>query len=90
MNLTKFGSPHLDTPSSRYEILKCVTKSVKINQEKHFKYRLTARTRGSTGPMRQQHTEQGRCLTGEKLTNDEVTGGSVTTDVFLNSTRTYR
>ena len=29
MNLTKFGSPHLDTPSSRYEFLKLVTKSVK-------------------------------------------------------------
>ena len=26
----------------------------------------------------------------EKLTNAEVTGGSVTTDVFPNSTRTYR
>ena len=26
----------------------------------------------------------------EKLTDGEVTGGSVTTDVFPNSTRTYR
>ena len=29
MNLTKFGSPHLDTPNSRYEFLKFVTKSMK-------------------------------------------------------------
>ena len=28
-------------------------------------------------------------MTGEKLTDGEVTGGSVTTDVFPNSTRTY-
>ena len=34
MNLTKFGSPHLDTPNSRYEFLKFVTKSMKkINKE---------------------------------------------------------
>ena len=29
-------------------------------------------------------------MTGEKLTDGEVTGGSVTTDVFPNSTCTYR
>ena len=35
MNPTKFGYPYLDTPSSRYEFLKFVTKSVKkINKEK--------------------------------------------------------
>ena len=28
-------------------------------------------------------------MTGEKLTDGEVTDGSVTTDVFPNSTRTY-
>ena len=47
MNQTKFGSPHLDTPSSRYEFLKYVTKYMKINQEKHFKYRMTAGTHPS-------------------------------------------
>ena len=45
----------------------------------------TAGTRGSTGPTRQRHTEQGHGLTGEKLADGEVTGGSVTTDVFPNS-----
>ena len=29
-------------------------------------------------------------MTGEKLADDEVTSGSVTTDVFPKSTRTYR
>ena len=29
-------------------------------------------------------------MTGEKLTDGEVTGDSVTTDMFPNSTRTYR
>ena len=34
MNPTKFSSPHLDTPSSRYNFCKLVTKSVKkINKE---------------------------------------------------------
>ena len=35
-NPTKFGSSHLDTPSSRYKFLKFVFKSVKINTQKHF------------------------------------------------------
>ena len=61
---------------------------MKINQEKHFKNRLTAGTHGSTGPTCQQHTEQWHGLTNEKLTDSEVTGGSVTTDVFPNSTHT--
>ena len=40
MNPTKFGSPHLDTPSSRYEFLKFVTKSVnKINKENQISNR---------------------------------------------------
>ena len=90
MNLKKFGSPHLDTPSSRYEFLEFAFKSVKINQEKHFKYQLTARTRGSMGPTHQQHTKQGHGFTGEKLIDGEVASGSVTTDVFPNSTHTYR
>ena len=38
MNPTKFGSPKLDTPNSRYKILKFAFKFVKINEEKHFKY----------------------------------------------------
>ena len=63
MNLTKYGSPHLDTPSSRYEFSKFVTKSVKkINKENQISnqalqlgapgvytpLRLTTRPHGST------------------------------------------
>ena len=84
MNLTKFGSPHLDTPSSRYEFLKFAFKYVKINQEKHFKNRLIAGTHESTGPTCQQHIEQGRSLTGGKLVDGEVTGV-----VFLTLLHTY-
>ena len=45
MNPTKFSSPHLDAPSSRYQFLKFVTKSVKkFNKEKsNFKSGATAR-----------------------------------------------
>jgi len=48
MNLTKFGSLHLATPSSRYECLKFAFKSVKNKSRKHFKNRLTL------GPMSQR------------------------------------
>ena len=37
-----------------------------------------------------RETEQRHGLTSEKLVDGEVTGGSVTTVVFPNSTRTYR
>ena len=74
MNPTKFGSLNLDIPSSSYKFLKFAFKSVKINQEKHFKYCLTAGTHGSTGPTRQRHREQGRGLTDSKLVDGEVTG----------------
>ena len=33
INPEKFGSPHLDTPSSRYKFLKFATKSMKINKK---------------------------------------------------------
>ena len=35
MNPTKFGSPHLDTPSSRYEFLKLVFKSMKNKKNQY-------------------------------------------------------
>ena len=89
INPTKFGSAHLDTRSSRYEFLKFVTKSMKINQEKHFKYQLTTRTHGSTGPTRQRHIEQGRSLTGDKLIDGEVIGSKVTSVVFPTLLHTY-
>ena len=58
----KFGSSHLDTPSSRHKILKLATKSVKTNKENQISNRelqlgapglyttevLTTRPRGST------------------------------------------
>ena len=37
MNPTKFGSPHLDTPSLRYDFCKMAFKYAKINTQKHFK-----------------------------------------------------
>ena len=33
MNPKKFGSPHFDTPSSRYNFYNFATKSVKTNKE---------------------------------------------------------
>ena len=33
MNLTKFSSPNLDTPKSRYQFFRFASKSVKINKE---------------------------------------------------------
>jgi len=74
---TKIGSLNLDIPSSSYNFLKFAFKSMKINQEKHFKYWLTAGTRRSMGPTRQRHKEQGHGLTGGKLVDDEVTDGEV-------------
>ena len=47
MKPKKFGSPHLDTPSSRYEFLKFAFKSVKINLENNSKNRLTPGARMS-------------------------------------------
>ena len=37
MNLTKFSSPHLDTPNSKYDFCKFATKSMKTNKENHSK-----------------------------------------------------
>ena len=39
MNLTKFSSPHLDTPSSRYNFCKFATKSMKTNKENQISNR---------------------------------------------------
>ena len=89
MNAKKIGSPHLDTPSSRYNFYKFAFKHVKINHEKHFKNRLTAGTRGSTGPTRQRHIEQGRGLTVDKLVDGKVTDGEVTRVVFPSLLHTY-
>ena len=37
MNPVKFGSPHLDTPNSRYDFWKFATKSVETNKENYSK-----------------------------------------------------
>ena len=47
---TKFGSPYLDTPSSRYEFLKHAFNSAKINQKIKTSHRLTAEARGQWDP----------------------------------------
>ena len=67
MNPTKFGSPHFDTRSFRYEFLKFLTKSVKkINKENQISnralqlgapgvytpLRLMTGSRGQHGPTR--------------------------------------
>ena len=49
MNPAKFGSPHLDTPSSRYKFLKFAFKSVKINKENQISNR--AQQLGAPGPV---------------------------------------
>ena len=41
MNPTKFRSPHLDTPNSRYKFLKFAFKYVKINKENQFQIELS-------------------------------------------------
>ena len=52
MNLAKFGSPHLDTPSSRYKFFKFAFKSVKINKENQISNR--AQQLGAPGPVHQE------------------------------------
>ena len=59
-NPTKFGSPKLDTPSSRYEFLKYAFKSRKINQKFTSSHRLIAGARGQRGPTCQQDQNKGQ------------------------------
>ena len=59
MKPTKFGSPHLDTPRSRYEFLKHAFKSGKINQKIKTPHKVTARAHGQRGPTRQQDQDRG-------------------------------
>ena len=86
MNPTKFGSPHLDTPNSRYDFCKFATKSMKTNKENHSKIRNILHTPGlythcgwQQGPTVNvtpcdRHIEQGHGLTGDKLIDGVVTG----------------
>ena len=51
MNPTKFGSPHLDTPNSRYDFCKFATKFGKTNKEKsNFNSGPAARCTRSSAP----------------------------------------
>ena len=50
-NPTKIGSLNLDTPSSRYEFLKHVFKSMKTNKKIKESLRLTDGARGQRGPL---------------------------------------
>ena len=56
MNPTKFGSPHLDTPSSRYEFEVCI-QICENKSRKQFKNRLIAGARKSTGPCQRHRAE---------------------------------
>ena len=49
MNPAKFGSLKLDTPNSRYQVLKFAFKSVKINKENQISNR--AQQLGAPGPV---------------------------------------
>ena len=51
MNPTKFGSTHLDAPSSRYEFLKHAFKSVKTNKKSKNTQRLTDGAHGQRDPL---------------------------------------
>ena len=49
VNLTKFSSPNLVTPNSRYKFLKFAFKFIKINKENQISNR--AQQLGAPGPM---------------------------------------
>ena len=81
MNPTKFDSPYLDTPSSRYEFLKHAFKSVKtikksITTQTYRWGPLVSRTQVSAIP------EQRRCFDQRYLTSSEITGDDSDTNVF--------
>ena len=89
MNPTKFGSPYLNTPSSRYEFLKHAFKSMKTNQKSNNTQTdrwgsLVSRTHTSVTP------EQRRCSSQPYLTGGEITGDAYDTNVFLSSSRVDR
>ena len=51
MNITKFNSPNLNTPSSSYKFHNLVFKSVKTNKKIKESLRLTDGARGQRGPL---------------------------------------
>ena len=78
MNPTKFGSPKLDNPSSRYQFLKFAFKSMKINQKNHFNSNLQL---GSTvnGSHPSARPAQSMAFDRQELIVDKVTGDEVFT-----------
>jgi len=77
-NPTKFVSPKLDTPSSRYEFLKHAFKSGKINQKIKTSHRLIVGARGQRDPPVSE-TKIGDSANRRELVDGEVSGGSVFT-----------
>ena len=89
MNPTKFCSPYLDTPSSRYEFLKHAFKYMKTNKKS-----ITTQT-DRWGPLvNRTHTsvtpEQRRCFNQPYLASNEITGDNCDTNVFLSSNHVDR
>ena len=81
MNPTKFGSLHLGTPSSRYEFLKFVFKSVKKIRKSKPTHRLTDGARGQRDPPVSE-TRTGNGVDRRELIDGEVSDDSVFTVAF--------
>ena len=90
MNPIKFGSPHLDTPSSRYNFCKLVFKSVKNKQKQTLNAMYTRSTTHSgtnswAPPV--SEAQQSTGLTSGELADGEFFDGVVGTDVLSITTR---
>ena len=79
-------TPHLDTPSSRYEFLKHAFKSRKINQKIKTSHRLTAEARGQWDPPVSE-TKTGDDADRQELADGDVSGGSVFTVALFSPPR---
>jgi len=86
MNPTKFGSPKLDNPSSRYQFLKFAFKSMKINQENHFNsdWQLGPAVNGSHMLAR---PAQSMAFDRQELADGEVSSKTTTSIMLPSSTR---
>ena len=86
MNPIKFASHNLDIPSSRYEFLKHVFKSVKTNKKNQRTDRLTdgAAMNRACSLVR---PAQGTAFDRRELADGEVSGDEVTSVVFLSTSR---
>ena len=65
MNPTKFGSPKLDTPNSRYKFWKFAFKSMKINKENQISNR--AQQLGAPSPVHLEALTAGPTVNGDPL-----------------------